>query len=519
MSASLKLLVQSRHPLISIETRDEERAVQEVRKIASELGRPLYEWSMTSGMRQLSDKGTWLPIFMLAGHQTLTLLTQAAGIGGEGATPVKKSVDALHVAIELPQSTIYMFKDLGPHTKDPQVQRLLRDLSALGERRQSNIILVDSQPLPSEVKRLTVPYELGWPTLEELEEVVKQTYGKVRRESMYEVTTTLTRRDMDQLVQTLRGMTRSEAERIVASAIYRNYTLKAEDLPLIMEAKRAMLGATGCLESIAADVAMEDIGGLTNLKSWLRQRRDGFSKKARDFGLPTPRGILMLGVPGAGKSLCAKAVAADWNMPLMRLDPGVLYQKYIGESESQLRQALAQAEAMAPMVLWIDEIEKAFASASDATADGGLSKRMFGTLLSWMQDHRHPIFIVATANDISALPPELVRKGRFDEIFFVDLPSTESRISILAIHLERRKRVPGAFDLEQLALASAGFNGSELEQAVIGALYSAFQEGVELHSRHLFEEFAKTRPLSVLMHEQITKLREWAANRCVLADL
>jgi SpoVK/Ycf46/Vps4 family AAA+-type ATPase len=422
------------------------------------------------------------------------------------------------VAIELPQSTIYLFKDLGPHAKDAQIHRLLRDAAALGERRQSTVILVDSLSLPPEVKRLTVPFEIGWPTAEELEDVIKQTYAKVRRESMYEVTANLTRRDMDQLVQTLRGLTRSEAERIVASAIYKDYTLKSDDLPMILEAKRALLGAAGCLESVAVDFVMEDVGGLDNLKAWLRQRRDGFSKQARDFGLPTPRGILMLGIPGAGKSLCAKAVAADWRMPLLRLDPGVLYQKYIGESESLLRQALAQAEAMAPVILWIDEIEKAFASASAASADGGLSKRMFGTLLSWMQDHRHPIFIVATANDVSALPPELMRKGRFDEVFFVDLPSAEARASILAIHLERRNRVPGAFDIEQLAAASEGFNGSELEQSVIGAMYAAFQEKVELQSRHIFDDFNRTKPLSTLMHEKIMELREWAANRCVSAD-
>lgn len=517
MPSSLKLLVQSRHPLISIETRDEERAVQEVRKIAAELGRPLYEWSMTSGMRHLSEKGTWLPIAMLAGHQTLSLITHAAGLT-EGGTPVTKAVDALKVAIELPQSTIYLFKDLGPHAKDAQIHRMLRDAAALGERRQSNIILLDSLPLPTEVKRLTIPFEMGWPTAEELEEVIKQTYSKIRRESMYEVTATLTRRDMDQLVQTLRGLTRSEAERVVASAIYRDYTLKPADLPVILEAKKAVLGASGCLESVAIDFTMDDVGGLENLKAWLRQRRDGFSKRARDYGLPTPRGILMLGIPGAGKSLCAKAVAADWKMPLLRLDPGVLYQKYIGESESQLRQALAQAEAMAPVILWVDEIEKAFASASAASADGGLSKRMFGTLLSWMQDHRHPIFIVATANDISALPPELMRKGRFDEVFFVDLPNEQSRARILSIHLARRNRIPAVFDMDQLAVASEGFNGAELEQAVIGAMYSAFQEGCEVENRHLFEELAKTRPLSVLMHEKVTELREWAANRCVLAD-
>lgn len=523
MSSSLELLIQSRHPLISIETRDEERANELIREASAKLERPLYEWTMTAGLRQLSDKGVWLPVSMLMGKQTLTIFTQMLGlptVGSDGsqATPVKKAIDALTCVVELPQCAIYVFKDLSPHTKDAHVQRLLRDAVALGDRRKSTVILLDALPLPNDVKRLAVPFEIGWPTAEELEEVVKQTFAKVRKESMYEVTASLTRRDMDQLVQTLRGLTRSEAERIVASAIYQDFSLTASDLPKILEAKRALLGASGCLESIAADFSMEDIGGLETLKAWLRQRRDGFSKKAREFGLPPPRGVLMLGVPGSGKSLCAKAVAADWKMPLLRLDPGVLYQKFVGESESQLRQALAQAEAMAPVILWIDEIEKAFASATASSADGGLSKRMFGTLLSWMQDHRHPIFIVATANDISALPPELMRKGRFDEVFFVDLPNSESRMNILAIHLTRQRRDPTNFDLLQLAEASEGFNGGELEQAVIGGMYAAFQAGTDLEDQHILDEMAKTRPLSVLMAERIAELRAWAENRCVAAN-
>lgn len=523
MASSLKLLIQSRHPLISMETRDEERAVELVRESAAELKRPLYEWTMTTGLRQLSEKGTWLPVSMLMGKQSLTIFTQMLGLptpSGDGSqgTPVKKAIDALTCVVELPQSAIYLFKDLGPHTKDSQVQRLLRDAVALADRRKSTVVLLDALPLPTDIKRLAVSFEIGWPTAEELEEAVKQTFARVRKESLCEVTASLTKRDMEQLVQTLRGLTRAEAERIVASAIYQDFSLTAADLPKILESKRAVLGSSGCLESIAADFSMEDIGGLDNLKAWLRQRRDGFSKKAREYGLPPPRGVLMLGVPGGGKSLCAKAVAADWKMPLLRLDPGVLYQKFIGESESQLRQALAQAEAMAPIVLWIDEIEKAFASASAASADGGLSKRMFGTLLSWMQDHRHPIFIVATANDISALPPELMRKGRFDEVFFVDLPSSESRMNILSIHFTRRGRDPAKFDLLQLAEASEGFNGGELEQAIIGAMYAAFQEGVELADRHVVEEMSKTRPLSVLMAERISELRDWANGRCVLAD-
>jgi SpoVK/Ycf46/Vps4 family AAA+-type ATPase len=319
-------------------------------------------------------------------------------------------------------------------------------------------------------------------------------------------------------VQTLRGLSCTQAERVIASAVLDDFALTAEDLPRMIESKRTLLGSQGCLEAIAVDFSPDDIGGLENLKAWLKLRRGGFTREAREFGLEPPRGLLMLGVPGCGKSLCAKVVAADWKMPLLRLDPGVLYQKYIGESESQLRQALAQAEAMAPCVLWIDEIEKAFASAAAASADGGLSKRMFGTLLSWMQDHRHPIFIIATANDISALPPELMRKGRFDEVFFVDLPQADIRAEVLGIHLRRRNRDPAQFKLADLALAAEGFSGSELEQAVVSGLFNAFSRGATLGDAHLLEEIRKTRPLSVLNAERVAELRHWAANRCVPAD-
>ena len=226
----------------------------------------------------------------------------------------------------------------------------------------------------------------------------------------------------------------------------------------------------------------------------------------------------MLGVPGCGKSLCAKAVAADWGMPLLRLDPGVLYQKFVGESENQLRQAIQQAEAMAPVVLWIDEIEKAFASASSSSADGGLSQRMFGTLLSWMQDHREPIFMVATANDISSLPPELMRKGRFDEVFFIDLPSAAARQQIFEIHLSRKKRDPAAFRVDELADASKDLTGSEIQQAIMSALFIAFTKGRELQTDDILKAIAETNPLSVLMQEKIDRLRSWAATRCVAAD-
>jgi AAA+ superfamily predicted ATPase len=416
------------------------------------------------------------------------------------------------------EAAIYVFKDIGPHCKDAFVHRTIRDLLNECMASRSTMVFVDVLPLPSEIRRFAVKYDVGWPTAPELEQTVRDTFKRIRRENLREVSANISKRDMEQIVQSLRGLSCREAERVIASAIYDDYALTVQDLPHIVEAKRTLLGSTGCLESIVADFSLEDVGGLDNLKAWLKARRGAFSRRAREFGIETPRGVLMLGVPGSGKSLCAKAVAADWKMPLLRLDPGLLYQKFIGESESQLRQALAQAESMAPVVLWIDEIEKAFASATASSADGGLSKRMFGTLLSWMQDHRHPIFLIATANDISALPAELMRKGRFDEVFFVDLPNDDARKRILAVHLERRKRNPADFDLDRLAAASDGYTGSELEQVVVSALFSAFTEENGLSDAHILDAIEKTNPLAVLMREQISELRRWANGRCVSAD-
>ena len=394
MPQQLALLIRSGNPLISIETIDEERAARVVVEAARALSRPVCEWTMTTGLRRIDPPGL------------------------QGGTSPGSAIDALEqLRSGGQQQTVFLFKDLGPHCKDAQVHRTLRDLLATFAITRNCMVLLDALPLPEEIRRFTLRHEIGWPSTEELEDVVRRTYQFLRKDSAEPISSRVSRRDMEQIVQTLRGLTCGQAERVVASAILDDFALTAEDIPHIVEAKRKLLGTQGCLEAIAVDFLPDDIGGLENLKAWLAQRRQGFTKEAREFGLEPPRGLLMLGVPGCGKSLCAKVVAADWRMPLLRLDPGVLYQKFIGESESQLRQALAQAEAMAPCVLWIDEIEKAFASASAASADGGLSKRMFGTLLSWMQDHRHPIFIIATANDIAALPPELMRKGRFDAVF------------------------------------------------------------------------------------------------------
>jgi len=492
MHAQLQLLIQAGNPLISVVTHDEEGVAEVVRWSAEQLGLPLFEWSVTTGMAQI------LP-----------------APGDAGVKPGKAAPALDHVLSNVGGKAVYFLKDLGPHCKDAFVQRQLREIAL---RRKVSLVLLDLEPLPEPIRRLAVSIEMPLPTADELEKVVRDTFRDIQHRSYEEVTSSVSRKDIEQMAQTLRGLTRGEATRVVAAAVFDDYALTPRDLPRMVEYKRNLLKSAGCLEAIGVNVSVDEIGGLDNLKGWLAKRRGATSAAAREYGLDPPRGILLLGVQGCGKSLCAKAVAADWQIPLLRLDPGVLYQKYIGESETRLREALAQAEAMAPVVLWVDEIEKAFASAASTSSDGGLSQRMFGTLLSWMQDHRHPIFIVATANDIEALPPELMRKGRFDEVFFVDLPDAAARRKILEVHLRRRRRDPGRFKLDEIAAATDGFSGAELEQLVVSGMFAAFSSSNELTDAHLQAESRVTRPLSTLMGERIVELREWAKDRCVPAD-
>jgi SpoVK/Ycf46/Vps4 family AAA+-type ATPase len=320
------------------------------------------------------------------------------------------------------------------------------------------------------------------------------------------------------MVRNLRGLTRRQAEQIIIDIVADDQRLDSDDVNTIMAHKRRRLHHDGVLEYVEAPVDLSEIGGLKSLKNWLEQRKHSLSDEADKFGLSAPRGVLLLGVQGAGKSLSDKAIASAWQRPLLRLDPGALYDRFIGESERRLRSALHQAEMMSPIVLWIDEIEKGFASAASRSVDGGLSQRMFGSLLTWMQEHAAPVFLIATANDIEALPPELLRKGRFDEIFFVDLPTMDVREVIFAIHLKKRGRDPKQFDLATLAAASEGFSGAEIEQAVIASLHAAFAEKADITTERICKVLANSPPLSVTMAERIDSLRHWAKGRCVPAD-
>ncbi|GAB5444953.1 MAG: AAA family ATPase [Fuerstiella sp.] len=497
MQDDLMSLIVARHRILHVRSTDEEVEMEALLEVGRRMDRTVQDWTLTTGMRVFSPD-----------------VREPAGVSG-----TTKIENALQYILRQKRAAIHCLRGIAPYTTQPLIRRLLKDFVATADPDRECLVLIEEEALHPRIQRLVVPWNPGLPDQHELHELVKQTYRRVKKSMPAQrIVADISRHDLDQLVLNLRGLTRTEAAQVVESVILDDRRLNASDLQRVIDAKRRVLEGAGSLESMTIDFEIDEVGGLRGLKKWLSDRRGGFSDNAREFGIEPPRGVLMLGVPGCGKSLCAKAVAADWGMPLLRLDPGVLYNKFVGESENQLRQAIQQAEAMAPVVLWIDEIEKAFASASSTSADGGLSQRMFGTLLSWMQDHREPIFIVATANDISALPPELMRKGRFDEVFFIDLPSVDARRRIFQIHLQRRKRDASKFRVDELADASKDLTGSEIEQAIVSGLFRAFSDARELSTEDILKAIAETRPLSSLMAEKIESLRTWAANRCVPAD-
>jgi len=486
-------LLAAGYPCICITTFDEQEAVQLVREVALDCASPLWQWSVSRGV---SDG----------------LAADAVAV----ADTTHPAAALCHLAREA-RAGIAMMLDLAGHLRDERTLRVLRELIDVYERRGSHLVLIDhEEQVPSVVLASAARLELSLPDDKALEGVLRDTLR--RRGQAARLQVELKRDELDIIIQALRGLSRSQAQRLILDAIGADQRLDINDVGPMLAQKRNLLRGSGLLEFVEAPVSLDDIGGLRRLKHWLEVRHGARSAQAARFGLPAPRGILMLGVQGAGKSLAAKAVATAWRWPLMRMDVGALYDRYIGESERRLRDSLHQAERMAPVILWIDEIEKGFASAASHSTDGGLSRRMFASLLTWMQEHSAPVFIIATANDIEALPPELLRKGRFDEIFFVDLPVPEAREQIFRIHLRKRGRDPGQFDLPALVAASDGFSGAEIEQAIVAAMYGAFAVGAELTKQRILEVIATSPPLSVTMAERVAALRAWAEGRCVPAD-
>jgi SpoVK/Ycf46/Vps4 family AAA+-type ATPase len=350
-----------------------------------------------------------------------------------------------------------------------------------------------------------VRFTLEMPDVTELRDVVRLAVESISARQRVQVD--LSRDDAVRLVQALQGLTLNQARQVVAQAIVEDGRLCADDIHTIVRCKGEMIERGGILEFFPVEENTFEIGGFARLKSWLESARVGFSEEARALNLNAPKGVLLVGVQGCGKSLAAKFIAREWQLPLLKLDAGRLYEKYVGESEKNFRKAAALAEAMAPVILWVDEIEKAFAQGG-GDADGGLSQRLFGSFLTWLQEKKDEVFVVGAANDLMNVPPELLRKGRFDEIFFVDLPTREERMSIFAIHLRLRKQNPDAFDLAALAAATEGFSGAEIEQAVISALYRSLQKKQPLSAAALIEAASSTTPLSVSRAEDVARVQE-----------
>jgi len=486
-------LLRARHPCIFIPTHEEDEALQFVHETVFRQSYRMRLWSVVNGI--CDGKVKDLP----------------------PAPETEHPAAALYYLQRQADHTITVFLDLVDHLDDARTMRLLRDLIRHCAQSASHVVLIDHRDeLPPVIAGLATRMELSLPDGPELEEIVRQTLRRCHQEQRIRVD--INRSAYQAVLRNLAGLSRRQVEQLILETVVDDRRFDSTDINTILARKRELVQSGGLLQYVQAPVALHEIGGLRRLKAWLERRRFALTDEAEQFGLSAPRGVLMLGVQGAGKSFCAKAIATAWQRPLLRMDVGALYDRYIGESERRLRDALHQAERMAPIVLWIDEIEKAFASAASRSTDGGLSQRMFGALLTWMQEHRAPVFLVATANDIEALPPEMLRKGRVDEIFFVDLPTEETRRQIFSIHLAKRNHDPAAFDLDALARAAEGFSGAEIEQAIIAALHDAFAARRKLDTQQVLAALRVSPPLSVTMAERVGALRAWAQHRCIPAD-
>src|SRR6185369_11938908 len=413
----------------------------------------------------------------------------------------------------------FILKDFHRHMEDPVVVRRLRDVGQKFSTNRRTVILMGPRVvIPPELASLVEFLELPLPDRQRLRQLIDETVVRVAKS--HTLQRKLDPNGLDALAENLRGLTEEEAERALSQALVSRYSICPETVTDVIEAKKSLLKRQEMLEFVPSGDSMTSVGGLDSLKSWLAQRRGAWEEKAREFGLEPPRGVIILGVQGCGKSLCARAVAGEWKLPLVKFDTAAIYDKYIGETEKRIQKVFKVAESLAPCVLWIDELEKVFAGsgADSASADAGVSSRLLASFLSWMQDRKAPVFVAATCNNVTVLPPELIRKGRFDELFFVDLPNQAERKQVFAIQLARRKRNPAEFDLERVTAAAKGYSGAEIEAVVQTALYAAFSSKQGLTTQGLLDALKATVPLSITRSEEIEELRAWARLRAVPAS-
>ena len=475
----LDVYLRARFTFLVVVTQEEERILQTLVSLCEKTQRSGLVWDVADGFQWLTASSAPAPV----GRDPITALEQ-----------IEKSDNNT--------SAIFVLKDFHDFWDNPPIRRKLRNLAQrLKYTRKTIIVISYSSKIPAELRDDAVLLEFQLPDADELKEIL-QTLTQSARDKIH-----LTALGWEKMVEAALGLTESQAKRVYARALVSTPILDDRAIDLVTEEKKQIIRESEALEFYAVSETPEDVGGLGLLKEWLRLRERAFTAEARAYGLPTPKGITLLGIPGTGKSLTAKTIGGLWHQPLLRLDVGAIFGSLVGESEEKLRQALRLVETVAPCILWVDEIEKALAHGG---LDSGTSTRVFGSFLTWMQEKTAPVFVVATANDISSLPPELLRKGRFDEIFFLDLPTEEERKEIFAVHLRKRRRIPIDYDIEALAAASEGYVGAELEQAVIEAMYIGFNDNQrEFTTEDILKSLKRLVPLSVSQRETIGSLRLW----------
>jgi SpoVK/Ycf46/Vps4 family AAA+-type ATPase len=488
--AEIEDLIKARYSLIWITSPEETRVEESLRKLCVEREMRLEVWSITEGFKVIAN--------------------------GQGTRDVKDPMKAIDHVMRAEGRALFVLRDFHPFLKEPAVVRRLRDAAhELRKTKKSLLVLSPVTKIPPELEKsisAIVDWEL--PNRQEIEQAARKVLPNLPAATQQLIESDPT--FMERVVEGALGLTLVEAENVFAKSAVRTHTF---DLETILEEKKQIIRKSGLLEYYEHREEFSDVGGMEVLKDWLVKRRSAFGSRAKDFGLPMPKGILLIGVPGTGKSLTAKAVGALWQMPLLRLDVGKIFGGLVGSSEENMRSVIKTAEAIAPAILWIDELEKGFSGTqSSGATDGGTTSRVFASFLTWLQEKTTPVFVIATANNVQMLPPELLRKGRFDEIFFCDLPDREDRRQILDIHLRKKNRDPGQFDMDKLVDATIDYSGSELEQVVVASLYDAFDQGGDLTTDGLTKTISEVVPLAITMREMIEQMREWARTRARMAS-
>ena len=479
----LEHLVRARYPIIYVNSSEEQRVEHAVARIQANLNsrsstaRKLLYWSITEGFT-----------------------------GDAEFSDLRDPIKALDFIIRYEDAALFVLRDFHPYLKDPVVVRRLRDCHRAfkeSDRAKNVLVLSATLRLPTEVEAEVAVVDFALPDRAELASLIEEFAKAYQLQHDDEA--------KERFTEAALGLTYDEASFVLSKSLIRHRDF---DMGTILSEKKAIIRKSGLLEFYESEERFAEVGGMPVLKDWLKKRQGAFTQRARDFGLPVPKGILLIGIPGCGKSLTAKAVGALWQMPLLRLDVGKVFSGLVGSSEENIRKVISTAEAVAPAVLWLDELEKGFSGIqSSGQSDAGTTARVFGSFITWLQEKTSSVFVIATANDVSAMPPELLRKGRFDEIFFVDLPTEAERCDIFNIHLSKKKRASEGFDVEALGRAAKGFSGAEIEQAVVSALYESYFAGEELTTERLVQACSEVIPLSLTMKEKIDNLRDWAQSR------